>query len=238
MIVEAIIDEHGDVANVRVLKGLPMGLDQSAVDAVRAWKFKPSTLEGRPVKVYYVLTVNFKVEDGPPLGPLLYEFLKENPEFAAHLTARRYREAAELLDRLNTERPTDPGISIARFYLLLEQGGLDEAWERARSSQGADSYEVLYLVGIFARERALQGGVLSTESRAAAIDLGLQAETMAIEVRSDGLEAMLLKLLLLVDKIELTSDPEERSALQREAFELRQRSMEVYGRQSGDRPQD
>jgi TonB family protein len=47
---------------VRVLKGLPMGLDHAAVDAVQKWKFKPATLEGRPVKVYYVLTVNFQVQ--------------------------------------------------------------------------------------------------------------------------------------------------------------------------------
>lgn len=238
VIVEAIIDENGDVQNVRVLKGLPMGLDRSAVEAVQTWKFKPAMMEGRPVKVYYVLTVNFKVQDDPPLGPLLQKFLKENPELAAHFTAKRYAEAAELLDRLASEQPTGPALSIARCYLLLKQGRLDEAWERARSSQGADSYELLYLVGVFARERALQGGVLSPEARAAAIDLGLQAETMALEVRKDGLEAMLLKLLLLVDKMELTSDPEERLALQREGIELRQRAMEVHARQFGGSPQN
>ncbi|MFY9821507.1 MAG: energy transducer TonB, partial [Thermoanaerobaculia bacterium] len=62
VIVEAIIDTSGNVTNVRVLKGLPMGLDKAAVEAVQKWKFKPATLEGRPVKVYYVLTVNFQVQ--------------------------------------------------------------------------------------------------------------------------------------------------------------------------------
>ena len=62
VIVEAIIDEQGNVTNVRVLKGLPMGLDKAAVDAVQRWRFKPAMLEGRPVKVYYVLTVNFQVQ--------------------------------------------------------------------------------------------------------------------------------------------------------------------------------
>jgi protein TonB len=62
VIVEAIIDEQGNVTNVRVLKGLPMGLDRSAVDAVQKWKFKPAQFQGRPVKVYYVLTVNFQVQ--------------------------------------------------------------------------------------------------------------------------------------------------------------------------------
>ncbi|HEV7505756.1 MAG TPA: TonB family protein [Thermoanaerobaculia bacterium] len=62
VIVEAIIDTGGNVTNVRVLKGLPMGLDGSAVEAVQEWKFRPATLEGKPVKVYYVLTVNFQVQ--------------------------------------------------------------------------------------------------------------------------------------------------------------------------------
>lgn len=59
VIVQAVIDEQGRVTNVEIYKGLPMGLDQSAVDAVRQWRFKPATLHGRPVKVYYSLTINF-----------------------------------------------------------------------------------------------------------------------------------------------------------------------------------
>jgi len=47
---------------VRVLKGQPMGLDKAAVDAVQRWRFKPAMLAGKPVKVYYVLTVNFQVQ--------------------------------------------------------------------------------------------------------------------------------------------------------------------------------
>ncbi len=62
MIVEAIIDKEGNVTNVKVLKGLPMGLDQAAVDAVSRWKFKPATLNAKPVAVIYNLTVNFQLQ--------------------------------------------------------------------------------------------------------------------------------------------------------------------------------
>jgi TonB family protein len=61
VIVETIIDTEGTVRNVRVLKGLPMGLTECAVNAVKAWTFKPATLDGKPVKVFYVLTVNFQI---------------------------------------------------------------------------------------------------------------------------------------------------------------------------------
>jgi protein TonB len=62
VIVEAIIDEKGYVTNVRVLRGLPMGLDRAAVDAIRQWRFKPATLNSKPVKVFYTLTVNFTIQ--------------------------------------------------------------------------------------------------------------------------------------------------------------------------------
>jgi TonB family protein len=65
VIVEAIIDEEGCVRNIRSLQGLPNGLTKAAMEAVRQWVFSPATLEGKPVKVYYVLTINFNVQYNP-----------------------------------------------------------------------------------------------------------------------------------------------------------------------------
>jgi TonB family protein len=62
VIVEAVIGRDGLVKNVHVLKPLPFGLDQAAVDAVKQWTFKPGTLEGKPVDVLFNLTVNFRLE--------------------------------------------------------------------------------------------------------------------------------------------------------------------------------
>jgi len=62
VIVEAIINKNGEVEQVTVLKGLPMGLSESAVEAVKKWKFKPGTLNGEPVEVIFNLTVNFKLD--------------------------------------------------------------------------------------------------------------------------------------------------------------------------------
>jgi protein TonB len=62
VIVQAIINKQGVVTEVKTLKPLPMGLDQAAVEAVKKWKFKPATLNGKPVDVYYNLTVNFTLQ--------------------------------------------------------------------------------------------------------------------------------------------------------------------------------
>jgi protein TonB len=60
VILEAVIDTHGNVTSARVLRALPL-LDQSALDAVRQWKFTPATLNGVAVPVYLTVTVNFKL---------------------------------------------------------------------------------------------------------------------------------------------------------------------------------
>ncbi|MCP3962999.1 MAG: energy transducer TonB [bacterium] len=62
VIVQAIIDREGNVTNVKVLRGQPMGLSEEAVKAIKQWKFKPATLRGKPVDVYFNLTVNFKLQ--------------------------------------------------------------------------------------------------------------------------------------------------------------------------------
>jgi TonB family protein len=65
VIVEAIIDKDGSITNPNILGHQPLGLDVTAVDAVCAWRFKPAMLKGQPVKVYYVLTFNFRVQEQP-----------------------------------------------------------------------------------------------------------------------------------------------------------------------------
>ena len=62
VILEAIIDEKGAVQQVKVLKGLPMGLSESAAETATQWTFKPATLNGQPVPVYFNLTVRFSLQ--------------------------------------------------------------------------------------------------------------------------------------------------------------------------------
>jgi protein TonB len=61
VILEVIIDTQGNVGSVRALQEQPYGLTESAIKSVKSWTFKPATLDGKPVAVWYVLTVNFRV---------------------------------------------------------------------------------------------------------------------------------------------------------------------------------
>ncbi len=61
VILETVVDETGSVRDVKVLKGLPFGLDQSAVDTVKTWRYEPALRGGEPVAVYFTFTINFSI---------------------------------------------------------------------------------------------------------------------------------------------------------------------------------
>lgn len=62
VILEAVITKTGTVEDVRVLRSLHPILDQSAISAVKQWKYQPAMLNDRPVKVYFTVTVNFTLK--------------------------------------------------------------------------------------------------------------------------------------------------------------------------------
>lgn len=62
VILETVIDRNGMVKDIRVLKPLPFGLSEAAVDAVKQWIFRPATMNGEAVDVLFNLTINFKLD--------------------------------------------------------------------------------------------------------------------------------------------------------------------------------
>lgn len=57
------VQADGTTNNIRVLKSLDPGLDQSAVEAVTHWRFRPATKSGTPVPKEVVVTVRFRRSD-------------------------------------------------------------------------------------------------------------------------------------------------------------------------------
>jgi Ca-activated chloride channel family protein len=83
VVTELDIDEAGVVTNVKVLRGLPLGLTEKAVEAVRQWRFNPATLNGRPVATKYVQTLHFKLDSGteePPVATTSHQPVEPNEE--------------------------------------------------------------------------------------------------------------------------------------------------------------
>jgi periplasmic protein TonB len=58
VIMSAMIDKNGDIANLVVVSGDPT-LAKAATEAVQQWKYRPYLLQGQPVEVETQIQVNF-----------------------------------------------------------------------------------------------------------------------------------------------------------------------------------
>jgi periplasmic protein TonB len=61
VILEAEIDEEGNVANVKIVSGHPL-LVHAAAQAVKQWKYSPTLLNGEPQTVLATVTVVFRLK--------------------------------------------------------------------------------------------------------------------------------------------------------------------------------
>jgi periplasmic protein TonB len=60
-LVELIVDAHGFPQNLHVVQHLGMGLDEKAMEAIRRYRFKPATKNGKPVAVAITVEVDFRL---------------------------------------------------------------------------------------------------------------------------------------------------------------------------------
>ena len=76
-----VIEKDGSVSNIEVMKGIGGGCDDEAVRVVKAMpKWKPGLMKGKPVRVHYVLPVNFQLEESAKTAKKSDEKIYEAPE--------------------------------------------------------------------------------------------------------------------------------------------------------------
>jgi len=60
VLLSVVINKDGFPASVKVVRGLPCGLNHQAIDALKQWKFKPATdRDGNPVAVRTMVEMSF-----------------------------------------------------------------------------------------------------------------------------------------------------------------------------------
>lgn len=63
VVVKFVVDEHGNVSDVQVVRSVDPSLDREAVNTVKRMpKWNPGMQNGQPVKVWYTLPVTFKLQ--------------------------------------------------------------------------------------------------------------------------------------------------------------------------------
>jgi len=56
-----VVDGAGNVADVKLVRSVGKGLDESAMQTLRTWKFKPALKKGKPVPVRVIVEVSFRI---------------------------------------------------------------------------------------------------------------------------------------------------------------------------------
>jgi TonB family protein len=59
--ISLVVGEDGAPQDLRVISPLGLGLDEKALDAVSQWRFRPSLMNGEPLRVRAVIEVNFRL---------------------------------------------------------------------------------------------------------------------------------------------------------------------------------
>jgi periplasmic protein TonB len=60
VVLDVVISKEGNIENLRVISG-PQELQQSALDAVRQWTYKPYLLNGDPVEVKTTVNIIYNL---------------------------------------------------------------------------------------------------------------------------------------------------------------------------------
>jgi TonB family protein len=67
VVAEIVVDPSGNVTDAKVVQSIPL-LDEAALQAVRNWHYAPTVVNGEPVPVRIIVTVNFSLPPSPPSG--------------------------------------------------------------------------------------------------------------------------------------------------------------------------
>jgi periplasmic protein TonB len=63
VVLEAIVDERGKVGHdIKIVRSLDPSCDEAAVAAVRQWRFRPATRDGKPIKVRRIFPILFRLQ--------------------------------------------------------------------------------------------------------------------------------------------------------------------------------
>lgn len=62
LIISSVVNKAGELEIQQIIEPLGLGLDDSAVESMRRWKFEPARRNGEPVNVLLKIEINFSLE--------------------------------------------------------------------------------------------------------------------------------------------------------------------------------
>ena len=182
-----------------------------------------------------------KLNDPAQQEPILRRMIEMDPTDPAnyyylanvHEQSGNYEEAEKLLLKAREMKPNDPAVytTLAGFY--NRQGQFDQTMEalEARAQREPNNPEAYYTIATFYWEKAQKDFTISSADKIKFVKLGLQAADRALQLKSDYVDALVYKGLLLRVQATLERDPKVQQALVKEAATYQERAMKARDKQ-------
>jgi TonB family protein len=107
VLLKLLIDEKGNVAKAKLEKSVNPLLDKSALSAAKKAKFSPAMVKDKPVKVWVVLPVSFKLDEKLELTEEEKKW-KSNPANSKYPAPDEYVAVKKLPDIISAATPDYP----------------------------------------------------------------------------------------------------------------------------------
>jgi tetratricopeptide (TPR) repeat protein len=184
--------------------------------------FKPGLETPENIKLADTAIDAFKKYlDAYPEDQKVQDFL-----IGVYLNSNRFDDVLNYLGEQVKKNPGDMKSHKAIVNIYLRTKRIKEAFDWTSSHIPKD-FESYHLVGIYCWDKSYRDSSLTVPQRSEYIELGLGAETKAVELNADYYEALVYTNLLLREKAKVVIDLKERDALNDKADEVRNRAIAV-----------
>jgi tetratricopeptide (TPR) repeat protein len=182
-----------------------------------------------------------KLNDPSQQEPILRQMIEMDPNDPANYFVLAnvyeqngdYEEAERLLTRAREVRPNDPSVytTLAAFY--NRQGNFDKTMEalHARAEKEPSNPEAHYMIATYYWEKAYRDFTTPERDKVRFVQEGLKAVDKAIGLKTDYIDALTYKGLLLRVQARLEKDPKVQQALVKEAQTYSDRAVEIRNKQ-------
>jgi tetratricopeptide (TPR) repeat protein len=183
---------------------------------------------------YLVATYRDKVGDPSQAEPIVQRMIQMEPKeptnyFALakiYEDAGNYEQAEATLIKARDAAPNDPSVYMQLSGYYNRQGEFDKTIEalEQRAAKEPNNPEAWYTISTYYWDKAFRDFRLKEPEKKAFIQKGIESADKALQIKSDYMEALVYKNLLLRLSANLEKDPAKQKALLQEADTLRDKA--------------
>jgi tetratricopeptide (TPR) repeat protein len=174
-----------------------------------------------PAKAEPVVQKMIQMEPGEPSNYFQLAKIYED--------AGAYDEAETVLGQAKQAKPNDPAVYMYLAGYYNRQGQFDKTIEalQERASKEPNNPEAFYTISTYYWDKAYRDFKLKENEKRDFVQKGIEAVDHALQIKSDYMEALVYKNLLLRLQANLEKDPSKQQALIKQADQLRDKAQEL-----------